>query len=89
MGFVRLKGPLHDGALLQEVGQPGHDDGVEHVDLEVELVSDVEAVKRHALDEGDPGHVSRIVIELIAAVAHGKGLVDGEVQAVDVCADCC
>lgn len=84
MGLVGLEFVLHDDALLEEIRQSCHDDGVEHVYLEEETVANVEPIEGNTLDQGDPSHVFRIIFVLIAPVADGQGMVDGKVQAINV-----
>lgn len=84
MGFVGLKLVLHDNPLLEKIRQSRHDDGIEHVDLQEESVANVEAVEGHALDEGDSGHISRVVTILIAPIADRQSMINGEVKAIDV-----
>ena len=88
MCLVGLELPAHDDSLLQEVGQASHYDWVEHVDLEVEAVPNMEAIEGHALDEGDAGHKPLRLAVLIPAVADGQGTVNRHVQPVDVLGDC-
>ena len=88
MRFVGLEFAFHDNTLLQQICQSGHDDGVEHVDLEKVSVTDMKAVERDTLDEGDPGDEARIFTILITPIADGKRMIDGKMQAVNICADC-
>lgn len=83
MCFIWLEFALHDNALLEEIGQASHYDGVEHVDLEKEAVSDVVTVEWNALDKSDPGNEPSIFSILIPPVADSQGMINGQMQTID------
>lgn len=58
MAFVWLEYSVQDGALVQEVGKSGHVHGIEHVDLEEDLVSNVVSKERHTLDQRNVANVN-------------------------------
>jgi hypothetical protein len=60
---------------------------VEQVDLEVVAEADVVAVEGRGLDEGDARDVGAFGLVEGLAVAGGEGVLDGEVEAVDVGVD--
>lgn len=67
--FVRLEFVLENCALLEQVGQACHDHGVEHVDLEKELIANMVPIKWYAFDECNSGYKSGIEALLISAKA--------------------
>lgn len=85
MRLVWLEFLLHDDALLQKLRHPGHDQRVEHVYLEIEAITNMEAIERDAFDQRDPGDEFGLFAVHIAPVAHGERVVNGEMKAVDVC----
>lgn len=87
MGLVRLELSRHDDTLVKQIRQPGHDARGEHVDFEEEAVANVEAVERHSLGKGDTGDIFGPVTVDVLPVAHRQGMVDGQMKAVDVCAN--
>lgn len=69
--FIWLEFSSQYNTLLQKVGQPRHDNRVEHVDLEKESITNMKAVERNAFHKGYPGDKLGIVSILISSVAHG------------------
>jgi hypothetical protein len=57
VAFVRLEYAIQNSTLVEEVGESGHVHGIEHVDFEKDLVSDVISEERHALDQRDVANV--------------------------------
>ena len=84
MTLVRLEDGVHDGAMAQEIGEPSHVRRAEQVDLEVVLESDIEAVEGGALDQGDASDIGSFLVVDILAIADREGVVDGEMETVDV-----
>ena len=87
MRLVWLKHLFHNGPLLKKLSKPSHDHRVEHIDLEVEPVADVEAIEGNSFHKGDSSDVLAVPIVDIAPVAHGQGVVNGEMQTVYVSGD--
>jgi hypothetical protein len=89
VGLVGLEFAAHDEALLENIGQAGHDDWIEHVDLQVEPVPNVEAIERHALDKGDAGNKTSLLARLVVpTVTDSEGTINGQVQPENVLGDC-
>jgi hypothetical protein len=88
VGFVGLELSFHDYALLEQVRQSGHNDGIEHVDLEEVTVANMEAIEGHALDECDPGDEACIFSILVASIANSKRMIDGKMKSINEGTNC-
>ena len=57
---------------------------VEHINLEKNFVAHMISIKRDAFDKGDVCDVGRLIIIHVTTVAHGKSVVDGNMQPMDI-----
>jgi hypothetical protein len=76
MALIRLQNAVHDGALVEQVGEPRHVERIEHIDLQEDLVSNTVPKKGHALDQCDVSDIDRLAVVWIAAVGGGERMVN-------------
>lgn len=87
MDLEWLEFALHDNTLLEEFGKPRHYKGVEHVDLQVEAVSNVITIEWHGFTESDPCHEFGIFGVGITAVAHCQSMINRQMKPVYIGTD--
>lgn len=85
MRLVRLKFLLHYGPLLKKFSESCHNLGVQHIDLKIKPISDIEAIERNTFHQGDSGDISVFACVSILSITHGQGVVDGKMQSAYVC----
>lgn len=61
---------------------------VEHINLEKNFVANMISIERDTLDKGDVCDVGRLIIVHVTTVAHGKSVVDGYMQLMDIIVNC-
>ena len=84
MTFIGLEHAVHDGSLVEKVGEPCHMHRVEEVDFKEHLIADTVSVERHTFDERDVPDKDGLAIIGVPAVGGSEGMIDRGAQGEDV-----